>query len=67
MVGPAPRLPNGGGAAGRAEIVRYETEQVEIEAECPASFRTGILLLLASLIMGSAGLLGLGRVGSRAR
>lgn len=27
-------LPKGGGAAGRAEIVRYETEQVEIEAEC---------------------------------
>ena len=111
-------LPNGGGAAGRAEIVRYETEQVEIEAECgsacllvltdldypgwrvqvdgseavihntnglfrgvllasgshrviyryePASFRTGILLLLASLVVGSAGLLGLGRVGVRAR
>ncbi len=90
-------LPNGDRAAGRAEIVRYETEQVEIEAECgsacllvltdllfrgvllasgshrviyryePASFRTGILLLLASLVVGSAGLLVLGRVGVRAR
>ncbi len=111
-------LPNGRGSAGRAEIVRYETEQVEIEAECgsacllvltdldypgwrvqvdgseavihntnglfrgvllasgshrviyryePASFRTGILLLLASLVVGSAGLLVLGRVGVRVR